>query len=99
MRYAAGEMSYQFHLGKLVNLGHVGNCNGTAYKGKINRMSPIYKQLSLITTIWARSYIITILTLFCALVLVTSLLAEELDKRTTETAFFKKKEWINIGIR
>lgn len=91
-------MSYQFHLGKLVNLGHVVNCNGTAYKGKINRMSPIYKQLSLITTIWARSYIIAIFTLFCTLVLVTSLLAEELDKRTTDTAFSKKKNGLTLAL-
>lgn len=98
MRYGAGEMSLQFHLGKLANLGHVDICNVTAYKGKFNRMSAIYKQLSTTTTIWAQSYIIAIMTLFCAFVLVTSLLAEELDKRTTETDFPTERDGITLAL-
>ena len=61
-------------------------CNKTIFREMLN-VPPIVRKLSLATGIWVQLSIIAVLTVFCALVLVTALLAEELDDRTKEEAF------------
>lgn len=79
-----GSITYNFN--KLFNLGFTDLCNKKAYSAKL-AMSPLSTNLASITGIWVQSAVIAVLTIFCALVLVASLLAEELDNRTKEETF------------
>jgi len=62
------------------------------------KVSPIVRKLSLATGIWVQLSIIAVLTVFCALVLVTALLAEELDDRTKEEAFPTDRDALSIAL-
>lgn len=76
--------SYSF--GKFFNLGIADLCKPAVYSARIE-LPPDYMKLSAIIGIWVRSSVIPVLTLFCALVLIASLLTEELDERTKKEAF------------
>lgn len=54
--------------------------------------------LSFATGIWVQSSAIAVLTLFRALVLVTSLLAEELDKKTNEKTFPTESDAFSLAL-
>lgn len=61
-------------------------------------MTPVYRELSLVTGLWVHLSIIAIFNLFCALVSIASLLAEELDKRTKEKAFPTDRKALSFAI-
>ena len=55
--------------------------------------------MSGISAIWIRLSILAVLTLFCALAWIASLLAEELDKRTNETTFPVEREAYSTALK
>ena len=72
-------------------------CNNTIFREMLN-VPPIVRKLSLATGIWVQLSIIAVLTVFCALVLVTALLAEELDDRTKEEAFPDDRDGLSLAL-
>lgn len=88
-----------YTFGKMFNLGIEDICKPAVYSAKME-MPPIYIQFSSIIGVWIRSSAAPVLTLFCALVLVASLLAEELNNQTNIEAFSTERknnlnEWFN----
>lgn len=83
---------------KIFNLGFADFCDDSYYYELKIRYSPALIPLSWITGIWVQSSVIAVLTLFCALILTTSLLAEELDKRTIEEAFPVEENALSFAI-
>ena len=91
-----------YNFGKMFNLGHADICNTTAARARIE-MPPAFTIVSLGTGMWVQSSVIAVLTLFCALISISSLLAKELNDRTKKETFrgdgekfsFALDEWLS----
>lgn len=94
----------EYNLGKLLNLGLGVDFCKDEHADNI-KMLPVYMKLSYVIGIWVQLSVIAVLTLFCTFILITSLLAEQLDEKTKEEVFltegdsellsFSLKEWLS----
>jgi len=83
---------------KIWYLGFADFCdNPSFYEAKIKLLTA-FIPLSWITGFWVQSSVIAVLTLFCALIWTTSLLAEELNKRTKDEAFPVEENALSFSI-
>ncbi len=86
-------ISEEYHFGKLLDLRTKNVCKKYFSWGRSkNNIHPAFMKLSTVSGIWVQASVIAVLTLLCALVLVTSMLAEEMDERTKEEAFLVENE-------
>jgi len=93
--YAIGK-TYSFD--KILSLGYTDFCYSRYnYETKI-KVSPELVPCSWITGILVQSSDTAVLTLFCALIWTTSLLAEELDNRTKEEGFLLEGDAVSSAL-
>lgn len=86
-----------YTLGKMLNLGLTDICKPYVYLAKME-IPPVLLQMSSIIGLWVRSAVVPVLTLFCALIFVSSLLAEELDNKTKENEFPTEREAMSLAL-
>jgi len=79
--------NYNFGVFFILDLG----CRERDTRDDESKLSPVYKKLGFVASIWVQSSVVAILTLFCALAWTASLLAEELEKRAIPEAHFPKE--------
>ncbi len=87
-----------YSLEKIFNLGFADFCDHRYFYEAKLEVSPALIPLSWMTGIWVQSSVIAVLTLFCALIWTTSLLAEELDKRTKEEGFPVERDALSYAL-
>ncbi len=91
----------QYFFGAFFDLGLTDICTNRVTGSKFfnRKYYELLRVVSGISAIWIRLSILAVLTLFCTLVWIASLLAEELDKRTNETTFPVEREAYSTALK